>query len=136
MNRLMEKRDEGGFTLIELLVIILILGILASIVVIASINMTHASSASACKSDYKTIETAQEAYRTQVGSSATSFHALEIQQPGLNQPLVGPWIKETPSSPYYTISFWPTLGPNFGDITVATPAHPTATIGSANCSTT
>ena len=134
MNRLMKTRDDG-FTLIELLVIILILGVLASIVVIASINMTHSSAASACKSDYKTIETAQEAYRTQVGSSASSFNQLETQQPGQNQPLVGPWIKEAPSSPYYTIGFYPTPGSSFGDVTVATPGHP-AQIGSTNCSNT
>jgi prepilin-type N-terminal cleavage/methylation domain-containing protein len=57
-----ERRRESGFTLIELLIVIVILGILAAIVVFAVGNTGKDSAKSACKSDAKTLETAQESY--------------------------------------------------------------------------
>ena len=62
-----EEGDEGGFTLIELLIVIVILGILAAIVVFAVQNLTSSSSQASCGSDYKTVETAVEAYKAQIG---------------------------------------------------------------------
>lgn len=70
LERLKERRergDEGGFTLIELLIVIVILGILAAIVVFAVQNLTSQSSKASCGSDYKTVETAMETYKAQVG---------------------------------------------------------------------
>jgi prepilin-type N-terminal cleavage/methylation domain-containing protein len=63
-----EMDDEGGFTLIELLIVIVILGILAAIVVFAVQNLTSSSSQASCGSDYKTVETAAEAYKAQMGN--------------------------------------------------------------------
>ena len=62
-----ERGDEGGFTLIELLIVIVILGILAAIVVFAVQNLTSQSAKASCGSDYKTLETAVETYKAQVG---------------------------------------------------------------------
>ena len=62
-----EEGDEGGFTLIELLIVIVILGILAAIVVFAVQNLTGSSTKASCGSDYKTVETAVEAYKAQLG---------------------------------------------------------------------
>jgi general secretion pathway protein G len=62
-----EEGDEGGFTLIELLIVIVILGILAAIVVFAVQNLSSTSSQASCGSDYKTVETALEAYKAQMG---------------------------------------------------------------------
>ncbi len=58
-------RDGGGdagFTLIELLVVIVILAILAAIVVFAVGGITNKGQTSACDTDMKTIQTAEEAY--------------------------------------------------------------------------
>lgn len=71
-----ERGDEGGFTLIELLIVVVILGILAAIVVFAVSNITKTSVVSSCKTDYKSVETAQEAYKAQIGSYAVSVTAL------------------------------------------------------------
>lgn len=63
-----ERGDEGGFTLIELLIVIVILGILAAIVVFAVQNLSGTSAQASCRSDYKTVETAVEAYKAQMGN--------------------------------------------------------------------
>ena len=70
LERLRERREkggEGGFTLIELLIVIVILGILAAIVVFAVQNLTSQSAKASCGSDFKTVETALETYKAQVG---------------------------------------------------------------------
>jgi len=74
LERLQERRergDEGGFTLIELLIVIVILGILAAIVVFAVQNLTSSSVQSACRADFKTVQTAAEAYKAQMGAYPT-----------------------------------------------------------------
>jgi general secretion pathway protein G len=70
-----EMGDEGGFTLIELLIVIVILGILAAIVVFAVQNLTGSSAQSACKSDFKTVETGIEAFNAQNGHYPTTTDA-------------------------------------------------------------
>jgi general secretion pathway protein G len=62
-----EKRDEGGFTLIELLIVIIILAILAAIVVFAVGTTGANAKTAACNSDAKTMETALESYKAEVG---------------------------------------------------------------------
>lgn len=124
-----------GFTLVELLVIIVALAILAAIVITAAMNLTGQSSIAACKADFKTVETAQEAYRVQVGTSATSFGDLTGRTVGVDGHQVGPWIKEAPASSHgYILGFDLTPGPNYGNITVASasPAHGPDD-GSADC---
>jgi general secretion pathway protein G len=59
------KRGDDGFTLIELLVVIVIIGILAAIVVFAVGGITDKGQDSACTSDRRAIQTAEEAYFAQ-----------------------------------------------------------------------
>ena len=65
-----------GFTLIELLIVVVILGILAGIVVFAVGGITDRGKDSACKTEQKTLQTAEEAAYakdgTYVASSALS----------------------------------------------------------------
>jgi general secretion pathway protein G len=73
IERLRARRErlegrEGGFTLIELLIVIVILAILAAIVVFAVQNLSSTSAQASCTSDYKTVQTAVEAYKSQMGS--------------------------------------------------------------------
>ena len=63
-----ESGNDGGFTLIELLIVIVVLGILAGIVVFAVQNLGGQSALASCQSDYKTVETAVEAYKAEMGN--------------------------------------------------------------------
>jgi len=101
LDRIREaRRNESGFTLIELLIVIVILGVLAGIVVFAVSNFNDEGKASACKTDKKTIETAEEAYYAQQG------HVYGT----LAQLLAKNYIRELPSSPDYTITVDSTTG--------------------------
>lgn len=129
------RSEDRGFTLIEVLIVIVILGILAAIVVAAVVDMTSQSSVAACRANYKTVETAQEAFRSQVGRPATAFSDLQSQTTGVNQTTVGPWLREQPVSSHYTIGFdltWPTSSTYYGNITVTAGGHG-PNDGAANC---
>lgn len=103
-----ERREsERGFTLVELLVIVLILAILFSIAVFAVVNAIPSSSTAACKSNFKTVETAAETFKAQVGTYPSAFSDLTSQRMGLNAVLDGPWIKEAPNT--YTPGATPTI---------------------------
>src|SRR4051794_17803100 len=62
-----EKKQDKGFTLVELLIVIVILGILATVTVFAVTGITTRGKDSACKSDLKTIQTAEEAQNANTG---------------------------------------------------------------------
>ncbi len=71
-----ETKQDKGFTLVELLIVIVILGILATVTVFAVTGITNKGKTSACQSDLKTIQTAEEAYAANTGSYTTSQQAL------------------------------------------------------------
>jgi len=63
-----DTRYQDGFTLIELLIIIVILALLAAIVVFAVQDMSKQSASATCQSDFKTVESAAEFFKAQVGA--------------------------------------------------------------------
>lgn len=97
-HRRTHSTNSEGFTLIEMVLVIVILGVLAAIVITAVQSLESSSSVTACKSDYKILETAQEAYKAQVGTYATSVDDFLTTKTGLSGGSVGPWLKELPST--------------------------------------
>lgn len=63
--------DEGGLTLLELLVVIIILGTLASIVVVATHTLSSKGQAAACAADSHQIDEAEQRYSVEQGSYGT-----------------------------------------------------------------
>jgi general secretion pathway protein G len=63
-----EETKNKGFTLVELLIVIVILGILATVTVFAVTGITNKGKTSACQSDAKTIQTAEEAFSANNGT--------------------------------------------------------------------
>jgi general secretion pathway protein G len=146
LERLRQRRentvDEGGFTLVELLIVIVILSIMAAIVVVGVANLTSTSAQASCKSDYKTVEVAAEAYRSQVGvypgdnvptTAATSTAPLTTaKSAGVNALLgtvtlidgttVGPWLKDNPfnASHYQIEAGFPGVGGSLAAVPAST----------------
>jgi prepilin-type N-terminal cleavage/methylation domain-containing protein len=122
------RGDVGseGFTLIELLIVMLVLGVLAATVVYAVQGITSNSVQAACGYDLKTVETAVEAYRGEMGSypmgggsdvagSTDTWDEDSNAAGGLDAPLMnpssstvneganlitpaGPWLKDVPQN--------------------------------------
>jgi general secretion pathway protein G len=111
---------EQGFTLIELLIVIVILGILAAVVVFAVGGITQRSTTNACKSDWKTVNTAQEAYKADNGSYAADVQSLK--SPGL-------YIKTIPSQASYRLET-----DTSGDIKVYAPGDAATPAGTLQAS--
>ena len=68
----MENKQDKGFTLVELLIVIVILGILATVTVLAVSGITDKAKENTCKADGATLQTAYEsAYVLQNGTVPT-----------------------------------------------------------------
>ena len=71
-----ETKQDKGFTLVELLIVIVILGILATVTVFAVTGITNRGKTSACQSDVKVLQTAEEAFAANTGAYTSSQPAL------------------------------------------------------------
>jgi general secretion pathway protein G len=71
-----QETQDKGFTLVELLIVIVILGILATVTVFAVTGITNKGKQSACNSDAKTIQTAEEAYSANHGVYTNNLQTL------------------------------------------------------------
>lgn len=92
-------RDDGGFTLIELLTVIVIMGVLGGIAVVSVRNFRTRSIASACKTDFRSIELAMETYNTKTGSYPSDTQ-LGKTSPAQNVTV----LKTFPTSSSYSFS--------------------------------
>ncbi len=96
------RRTDSGFTLTELLIVIVILGVLTGIVVFAVGAFTDRGEVAACKADMKTVESASEAYRAQVGSYASAIDDATHTATTL---VGGGYLRSAPSTSTYTIGY-------------------------------
>jgi prepilin-type N-terminal cleavage/methylation domain-containing protein len=103
-QRRKEEGHEGGFTLIELLIVVVVLGILAAIVVFAVGAVTGKSANASCQSDFKVVQTAEEAYKAQMAVYDGTLTDLTTTTTDAQGFTVGPWIKSVPTSSHYGIA--------------------------------
>jgi prepilin-type N-terminal cleavage/methylation domain-containing protein len=75
LHSLQTKHDEKGFTLIELLIVIVVIGILSAIVLFAVGNAKSDADKAACQADYRTVKSAQEAYKASPSGGNGSYAA-------------------------------------------------------------
>jgi prepilin-type N-terminal cleavage/methylation domain-containing protein len=89
------RGHEDGFTLIELLIVVVILGVLAAVAVFGVQAFNNEGKAAACDTDWKSVETANEALYAKTGAYAAD--TLELKNKF--------FLKEEPSTTNgYTIS--------------------------------
>jgi prepilin-type N-terminal cleavage/methylation domain-containing protein len=69
------RTDDDGFTLVEMLIVVIVLGILATVTVLAVRGITEKGADSTCVTDRRMLETAVDAY-TAVHSGAVSEQVL------------------------------------------------------------
>src|SRR5215207_878235 len=72
------RKNDKGFTLTELLIVIVILGVLTGIVVFAVGAFADRGNEAACKTDFKAVESAAEAYRAKTGEYPTGADPLGL----------------------------------------------------------
>jgi general secretion pathway protein G len=121
------RRNESGFTLIELLIVIVILGVLAGIVVFAVSNFNNEGKASACKSDVKTIETAEEAYYAKANPNAYAATYADL----LGSATAQSYLKEAPG----TVDTTGKIATNSAGYTITlTSTGPSVTVGTTTSS--
>jgi prepilin-type N-terminal cleavage/methylation domain-containing protein len=78
-----DTRHDKGFSLVELLIVIVILGILATVAVFAVTGMTNKGKTSACKSDLRVLQSAEEAYNANNASAGEYGDQADLKAAGL-----------------------------------------------------
>ena len=94
-----EPRRDQGFSLIELLLVIVVLGVLATVVVLAVGGMTSEAKETACLSDRRLLEKAGEAYFAQ--APAETIAVTGVVEPYEQTLVEGGFLRRT--SEYYDL---------------------------------
>lgn len=99
------RRDrEEGFTLVEMMVVIVIIGLLATVVIVNVMPATDRAAQTRVKADLSTIEQAADMYRLENMRYPTT-------QEGLNS-LVPNYIRRLPTDPWGSPYVYVAPGPN------------------------
>lgn len=78
LQHLTNKKKDEGFTLIELLVVIIIIGILSAIALPSFLNQASKAKQSEAKTTIGSVNSAQNAFRTENSSFATDLASLSL----------------------------------------------------------
>lgn len=97
-----QRRGEEGFTLVELMVVIVIIGLLATVVLINVLPSQDKAMQTKARADIATLEQAMEMYRLDNFSYPADLNAL-VQPPAggdATRYRTGGYIKKLPSDPW------------------------------------
>ena len=100
------SRDDEGFTLVELMVVLVIIGLLATVVIVNVLPSQDRAMTEKTKADIALIEQAVEMYRLDnftYPPSDAGLAALQTPPPGLAQPdryRRGGYLKRLPEDPW------------------------------------
>ena len=101
-----ERRGESGFTLVELMVVIVIIGLLATVVLINVLPSQDRAMVTKARTDIATLSSAMDQYRLDnivYPTAAQGLQALASPPAGLTQPgryRPGGYIKRLPDDPW------------------------------------
>ena len=74
----MDNKQDKGFTLVELLIVIVILGILATVTVLAVSGITNTAKENTCKSDGATLQVAYESAYVQNSAAVPTLDDMVL----------------------------------------------------------
>jgi general secretion pathway protein G len=100
------KANEDGFTLVELMVVIVIIGLLATVVIVNVLPTRDKAMQEKARADIALIEQGLEMYRLDnfnYPSAEQGLAALQSPPPGLSQPdryRQGGYLKRLPDDPW------------------------------------
>lgn len=97
-----QRRREEGFTLVELMVVIVIIGLLATVVLVNVMPSQDKAMQTKARADIATLEQAMEMYRLDNFSYPADLNAL-VQPPAggdATRYRTGGYIKKLPSDPW------------------------------------
>jgi general secretion pathway protein G len=97
------RRDcEDGFTLVELMVVLVIIGLLATVVLINVLPSQDKARVTKATADIATLEQAMEMYRLDNAAYPNDLNALVTAPPGSDatQYRAGGYIKKLPADPW------------------------------------
>jgi general secretion pathway protein G len=91
------RRGQRGMTLLEIMIVIAILGLLASVIVVAVINNFDRAKVNTAELKRKSIEQALHQYNVAIGDYPSQQEGLRMLQ---NPPSGPPFINEEPKDPW------------------------------------
>lgn len=74
------RRSDTGFTLVELLIVIVILGVLATVTVLATRGVVNKGEDATCGSQQRTLAVALEAYHAEAGRFGTAAELVAAER--------------------------------------------------------
>lgn len=98
------KKRERGFTLVEMMVVIVIIGLLATVVIINVMPATDRAAQARVRADLSTLEQAIDMYRLENLRYPTSQEGLSA--------LVPNYVRRLPNDPWNNPYVYVTPGPN------------------------